>query len=99
MSDKFTINLSIAEEILRLRINREDEELARKAGKSVSELFAKYKAKYENSELSYKDFLLCVAFQFAYGYYQLSDEKSIDPLLERINDLNADLESFLKEKQ
>jgi hypothetical protein len=98
MNDKLTINLNIADRIYPLRIDRQNEEQARKAAKLVGESVARYQGKYEDNNLEIKDFFAFSAFQFAYDYLKLAEEKSTEPLLDRIKDLNTDLEDFLKEK-
>jgi cell division protein ZapA len=98
MDDKFTINLTITGKNYPIGIAKEDEEFVRKAAKMVSELVSNYQKKYENSELEMKDFYSFAAFQVVYEYLKLADQKGINPQLDRIKVLDAELEQFLKEK-
>lgn len=97
MDDKLTITLNIADRNHPLRIERDKEEFARKAAKLVNERAAAYQVKYENIELGKNDFYAMTAFQVAFEYFLLQQEKGAEPILEKISELNRDLEEFLKE--
>ncbi|MDD2799611.1 MAG: cell division protein ZapA [Bacteroidales bacterium] len=98
MSDKLTINLAIAGKNHPISFAKEDEELIRKAAKMVGELTSNYQRKYEDSDLEMKDFFSFTAFQFAFEYLKLAEQKGENPLLDTLKVLDADLEQFLKEK-
>lgn len=98
MDDKLTITLNIADRNHPLRIDRSKEEFARKAAKMVNERAAAYQVKYENIELGAKDFYALTAFQIAFELYLLAEEKGAEPILEKITELNRDLEEFLNDK-
>ncbi|MFZ4454805.1 MAG: cell division protein ZapA [Bacteroidales bacterium] len=98
MDDKITINLTISGKNHPLRIDSDQEELVRKAAKMVGELALNYQRKYEDSDLEMKDFYAFSAFQAVYEYLKLADEKGVNPQLDRIKVLDAELEQFLKER-
>ena len=98
MDDKITINLTISGSNHPLRISPDQEELVRKAAKMVGELSLNYQRKYENSALEVKDFYIFSAVQAMYEYLKLADEKGVNPQLDRIKVLDAELEQFLKER-
>ncbi len=98
MDDKLTINLTITGKNHPIRIAKNEEELVRKAAKMVGELVSNYQRKYEDSDLEIKDFYSIAAFQAFYEYLKLADEKGVNPQLDRIKTLDAELEQYLKEK-
>lgn len=98
MDDQLTTNLSIAGKSHPITFNRKDEEYIRSAAKLVNELITNYQRRYENSNLEAKDFYSFAAFQVMYDYLKLADEKGINPQLDRIKALDAELEQFLKAK-
>lgn len=98
MDDQLTTNLIIAGKSHPITFLRKDEEYVRSAAKLVSELIANYQNKFENSNLEMKDFYSFAAFQVMYDYLKLADEKGVNPQLDRIKALDAELEQFLKAK-
>ncbi len=98
MDDKMTISLNLVGKEHYLRIDRKDEQNIRLAAKLLGSKISQYQGQYDDINLGVKDFLSFVALQFAYEYVKLHEDKSMEPLLDKIKDLNGDLESFLKEK-
>ncbi|MDO5571198.1 MAG: cell division protein ZapA [Bacteroidales bacterium] len=98
MNDKFTIRIKIAESSHPLTINRDQEELYRKAAKLVNQRLADYKEKYKNIDLDDNHFLSFVALEFAVKYLKVDENKGIDSLGEKIEEITRDVEEFLKNK-
>ena len=98
MSDKFTIRIKIADSAHPLTIQREDEELYRKAAKLVDTRYADYKERYKNVDLNDNQFLSFVALEFAVKYLTLNENRNIDTLSEAIEELTREIETFLKNK-
>jgi Cell division protein ZapA. len=96
MDDKMTIKLNLAGKEYPLRIEREEEQNMRLAAKLLESKLSQYQGHFDDNKLDVKDFLSFVALQFAYEYVKLNEDKSIEPLLEKIQELNTDLESFLR---
>lgn len=98
MDDRIIIKLNIAGRMHPMRIAEHDEERIRKAAKIVSEHLAAYQLKYRDSDLEIKDLFSFVACQMAFEFLELAENKNNEPLLDKIKDLNTDLEDYLKEK-
>lgn len=96
MDDKMTIKLILAGKEYPLRINREEEQNMRLAAKLLDSKLSQYQGHFDDNKLDMKDFLSFAALQFAFEFVKLQEDKSIEPLLEKVQELNTDLESFLK---
>ena len=89
MSEKRTINLSIADIQFSLNINASDEEVVRKAAKEINERVAKYKADHSEPEAFY--FLAFVSLQHTIKMLQ-QDQK-----FNEIETISSKLDEFIKE--
>lgn len=98
MDDKFLIHVEIAEKSYGLRINREDEALAREAAKQIRLKMNQYRLKFANSNLDVKDLLAMVAFQLSMNNLQLEDKNDTSPFTDKIQQITAELEVYLKDK-
>lgn len=98
MNDKFTIRIKIADTAHPLTINRSEEELYRKAAKMVDQRFADYKEKYKKVDLTDNQFLSFVALEFAVKYLSIKENKDVDELGVKIEEITKELEEFLKNK-
>lgn len=96
MTDKFTINLKIADRVYPLEIDRKEEELVRKAAKKVDEMLAKYTELYRGDELTTQNFLAMVAFHFSRAYLELKEMRDIEAFTERVQEMDKELEDYLK---
>ncbi len=98
MSDKFTIRIKMADSIHPLSIKREDEEKYRKAAKLVDTRFADYREKYRNVDLNSSQFLSFVALEFAVKYLTVDENKNVDELNAKIEELTEEVELFIKQR-
>ncbi|WP_321518530.1 cell division protein ZapA [uncultured Bacteroides sp.] len=104
MNDKIKINLQMADESFTMTINRDEEELYRKAAKQVNDRMNVYRSKYKPSGVpgakvyGQKDFLAMVAFDFACNNLKLEEKNDTSPFTNKIEELTQDLEEhFSKE--
>lgn len=98
MSDKFTIRIKIADSTHPLTIERDKEELYRKAAKLVDTRFADYKERFRNVELNDNQFISFVALEFAVKYLTSLEDRSTETIGAKIDEITHDLEQFLKNK-
>ena len=96
MDDKFLIHVEIAGKSYGIRIDRSEEQEARKAVKQIRMKMDQYRKKY--SEVDVKDLLAMVAFQLSVENVKLEEKNDTSPFTERIQELTDELESYLKDK-
>ena len=94
-SDLLTINIKIFEqqEALRLRIPREKEEVYRKAADSINTAIKEYRKKFQVTSL--ENILSMVALNFAVTSLTTANNKDMDPLLEQLQSIDAELKAYL----
>ena len=95
MDDKFLIHVEIAGKNYGVWINRNEEQVARKAVRQIREKMNQYRKKY--SEVDEKDLLAMVTFQLSVDNLELEDRNDTSPFTEKIQELTNELESFLKD--
>ena len=96
MDDKFLIHVEIAGKSYGIRIDRSEEQEARKAVKQIRMKMDQYRKKY--SEVDVKDLLAMVAFQLSVENVKLEEKNDTSPFTEKIQELTDKLESYLKDK-
>ncbi|MDE6349073.1 MAG: cell division protein ZapA [Bacteroides sp.] len=96
MNDKIKINLQMAGSTYPLTINREDEEMVRKAAKQVDIRLNAYKEHYLNVPL--ERVIAMVAYQFSLEKLQLKDRNDTEPYTTKIKELTEELEAYFKEQ-
>lgn len=96
MTDKFTVNVKIADRLYPLEIDRKEEELVRKAAKKVDEMLAKYMEHYRGNELTVQNFLAMVAFHFSRAYLELKEIRDIEAFTEKVQKMDRELDDYLK---
>jgi len=96
-SDLLTINLKIFEqqEALRLRIPRDKEEVYRKAADSINSAIREYRKKFQVTSL--ENILSMVALNFAITSLTTANNKDMDPLLNELQSIDAELKTYLDE--
>lgn len=98
MNDKFLIHVEIADKSYGLWIDRDDEELARDAAKQIRTKINQYRLHFPQSEVDVKDLLAMVTFQLSMNNLQLKGKNDTSPFTDKIQQLTAQLESYLKDK-
>ena len=96
MDDKFLIHVEIAGKSYGIRIDRSEEQEARKAVKQIRMKMDQYRKKY--SEVDVKDLLAMVAFQLSVENVKLEEKNDTSPFTAEIQELTDELESYLKDK-
>ncbi len=87
----FTITLNIAGQTFNPVINRQDEELYRRAEKEINEAYKAYTNKYDMSETQ---LLRLLILQFAVS--KVRSSRALQSLLSNLDDLSLDLEEFIE---
>lgn len=96
MDEKFLIHVEIAGKGYGVKINRNEEQVAREAVLQIRKKMDQYRKKY--SEVDVKDLLAMVAFQLSIENLQLEDKNDTSPFTEKMQELTGELEKFLKDK-
>lgn len=94
--NKLKIHTTIGSFRFPMLIERDEEEIYRKAEKQVNRYIDEYAKKYLNS--SAEEIRSLVAFQLAVVIYKMETNQSIDPLIEKIQSLDNELEQLLNNK-
>ncbi|BEG99479.1 cell division protein ZapA [Bacteroides sedimenti] len=104
MNDKIKINLQIADAPYTMTINRDEEELFRKAAKQVNDRMNVYRSMYKPTgnpgarEYEQKDFLSMVAFDFACNNLKLESKNDTSPFTNKIEELTQELEEHFRKE-
>ncbi|QZT36862.1 cell division protein ZapA [Halosquirtibacter xylanolyticus] len=96
MEDKLSISVNIAERRFPLRIERSEEEKIRMATKLINEKVLQYKQRFGKDDF---DSLAMTSLQYVVEMLLLKDQQDLSPFVEKIEDLNDQLESFFDEKE
>jgi cell division protein ZapA len=94
MEDKLSIKVNVADRYYPLKIERRDEEKIRKAARLINEKVLQYKQRYLDKDV--QDFLAMAALQFVTRIIEMEDKTDISPLEQKLQDLNEELEEYLK---
>lgn len=95
MNDRFLIHVEIAGKSYGLRIDRSEEQNARKAVLQIRKMMDQYRKKY--SDVDVKDLLAMVAFHLSVENVELEEKNDTSPFTEKIQELTDELEGFLKD--
>lgn len=95
--EKITIRVNIAERYYPLTIARSEEEAIRKMAKQINEVLFQYSQRYPGKET--QDYMAMTLLQYALQTQSLSNQNNIAPILEKMEQLNKDLEGFLVQEQ
>ena len=94
MDDKLSIKVNVADRYYPLKIERRDEEKIRKAARLINEKVLQYKQRYLDKDV--QDFLAMAALQFVTRVIEMEDKTDVSPLEQKLQDLNEELEEYLK---
>jgi cell division protein ZapA (FtsZ GTPase activity inhibitor) len=94
MDDKLSIKVNVADRYYPLKIERKDEEKIRKAARLINEKVLQYKQRYLDKDV--QDFLAMAALQYVTRVIEMEDKTDISPLEQQLEDLNEELEAYLK---
>jgi cell division protein ZapA len=94
MDDKLSIKVNVADRYYPLKIERKDEEKIRKAARLINEKVLQYKQRYLDKDV--QDFLAMAALQFVTRVIEMEDKFDVVPLEQSLQELNEELEDYLK---
>jgi cell division protein ZapA (FtsZ GTPase activity inhibitor) len=94
MDDKLSIKVNVADRYYPLKIEGKDEEKIRKAARLINEKVLQYKQRYLDKDV--QDFLAMAALQFVTRVIEMEDKLDVSPLEQQLQDLNEELEAYLK---
>ncbi|SRR6056297_3119917 len=94
MDEKLSIRVNVADRYYPLKIDRNDEEKIRKAAKLINEKVLQYKQRYSDKDV--QDFLAMAALQYVIQVIENDSTADTSSVLEEIQELDNQLEDFLK---
>ncbi len=94
MDDKLSIKVNVADRYYPLKIERRDEEKIRKAARLINEKVLQYKQRYLDKDA--QDFLAMAALQFVTRVIEMEEKIDVAPLYQQLQDLNEELDTYLK---
>jgi len=95
--EKITIRLNIAERYYPLTIARSEEEAMRKMAKQINEGLFQYSQRYPGKET--QDYMAMSLLQYALKIQSLSNQNNVAPILEKLEQLDKNMEEFLVQEQ
>lgn len=96
MDEKLTIKVNLVDRFYPLKIDRKDEEKIRKAAKKINDTVIQYRKVYVEKDS--QDFLAMAALQFATKIVENEDKYEMNPVLESLEKLDAELAEFLQKE-
>ena len=96
MDEKLSIRVNIIDRYYPLKIDRNDEEKIRKAGKIINEKVLQYKQKYADKDV--QDFLAMAALQYVTRLLEIENNEDSHEFVDSIKELNEELEDYLREE-
>jgi len=97
MSDEFLIKVNVADRFYPLNIERNREEIIRKAAKTINDKILQYKQKYKDKDT--QDFLAMASLQFVVKVLEAEAKTDVSPVLKELEALEKELSEFIKEEQ
>jgi len=97
MDNKLSLKVNIADRYYPLKIESKDEEKIRKAARLINDKVLQYKQRYNDKDI--QDFLAMAALQFVTRMNEMEDKFDISPLEQKLQELNEELEEYLKGEQ
>lgn len=96
-NEKMKIHLSMADQTYPMTINREEEELYRKAAKQINEKLNMYRSR--RPEGTIINHLTMVAFDFAFNLAVNEHRNDTEPYKQKLNELTRELEERFRKEQ
>jgi Cell division protein ZapA. len=95
-NDEFKIQLKVADKHYPLYCKRSDEWIFRRSATLINEKILKYSTAFAEAKLELKDLLVMVALQSFSEQVRKENEKDMSPLFGKIEELNKELEEYLR---
>lgn len=96
MNDKIKVNLQIADNNYPVWIERSEEEMVRKAAKQVNFKLNKYRERFPT--VGTDRLLGMIAYDFSLENLKLEERNDTMPYTEKVRELTAELEDYLKKE-
>ncbi len=98
MKEKISINIHIGGRYYPMKIKVEEEVMIRKAAKIINEKIARYKkANFQN--IDNYDCIAMTSLHFATKMLKIEKEVDILPFFEEINEINKNIDKFLRKNE
>lgn len=96
MDDKFSININIANRNYPMQINRQEEEVIRKAAKIINEKILMYRQRYASADV--QDVMVMTALQFVVQNLNMEMDKDVSPVVAKLEELNDSISEYLEKE-
>jgi len=93
MDDKLSIRLNIGDKYYPMRINRDEEELIRKAAKIISDKLTQYRKKYAQRDVV--DLLAMTALQYTKDFLEREERENLSTVNDELKLINIELEEYI----
>jgi len=97
MDDKLSIRLNIGDKYYPMRINRDEEELIRKAAKIISDKLTQYRKKY--AERDVVDLLAMTALQYTKDFLEREERENLSTINDELKLINIELEEYINKNK
>jgi cell division protein ZapA len=95
MNDELRIQVSIGGKFYPLHCKRSEEQLYRVAARQINDKILQYQSAY-NKGMEVSDLLAMVALHFSLSTVKTEKNEDIEPVFEKLNELNSGLEDFIR---
>ena len=95
-NDEFKIQLKVADKHYPLFCKRSEEGIFRRSATLINEKILKYSTAFAGAKLELKDLLVMVALQSFSENIRKEDKEDISPLFDKVEELNKELEEYLR---
>jgi cell division protein ZapA (FtsZ GTPase activity inhibitor) len=93
MDEKLSIRVNVADRFYPLKIDRNQEEVIRKAAKMINEKVLQYKQRYKDKDT--QDFLAMASLQYVIKVLEAENKTDVSPVLEEVRAMEQELREFL----
>jgi len=93
MDEKLSIRVNVVDRFYPLKIDRNQEEVIRKAAKMINEKVLQYKQRYKDKDT--QDFLAMASLQYVIKVIEAENKTDVSPVLEEVKAMEQELREFL----
>jgi cell division protein ZapA len=97
MNKKLSIKVNVADRYYPLTIDRNQEEVIRKAAKMINEKVLQYKQRYKDKDT--QDFLAMASLQYVIKALEIENDADVSPIYEEVRIMEQQLSEFLEKEQ
>ncbi len=97
MDDKLSIKINIGNAYYPMRINRDEEEIIRRAAKIINDKLTQYQNKYTEREPF--DLLAMTSLQYVKQLLECENKNDVSSLTEELKQINEELEHFIEQNK